>query len=129
MLGNTADAIGRMQEAKDVQKSATGNQPCAMGRVFSCFVKPKPIWFLAGWLPESGRAHVRRQSRHRLFRKTPGEHLRAIAKVQARHVSLCQPAREIKGQMGTGNNAGGHETLTLGQTRSDRPDKVYRVDA
>src|SRR6516164_5428557 len=57
------------------------------------------------------RIHVRRQSRERLFRETPGEHRRTVAKAQALYLPVYQLAREITRQMGPWDYSGGHATL------------------
>ena len=90
--------------------------------------KPEVLRLLARWLPRSGRASIRRQSRDRLFRKTPGEHRCAIAKDKARNLPVHQPTGEITRQVGARDHPGCYETLPLGQTCARGTGQIYRVD-
>jgi hypothetical protein len=76
-----------------------------------------------------GGLRICRQSRDRLFRKTPGQRRRATSEAQAVHLPIYQLAREDQRTLGTGHYASGHETVPVGQTRSGCPGQVYGVDA
>jgi hypothetical protein len=59
-------------------------------------LKPKILRVLVGRLQCSEWAHVRRQSRNRIFRETPGEHQCTIAKAQASHLPVINLPEKSK---------------------------------
>jgi hypothetical protein len=71
------------------------------------------LLFFTGRLPESGGTHVRRQSRHRIFRKGFGKPLLQAPETETGILPLYQLAGEIPRQMGPWDYSSGHETLPV----------------
>ena len=65
-------------------------------------------------LPEPERAHVRRQSRERLYRKILGKHRHTTTKTQTYDLSLYKLAGEKPRQMGPRHRPNSHEALPVG---------------